>query len=377
MQQGATVALLLERNADPFAASEVVPFLILVGRLSKGDDARVTSTYLDHIEKKFGRAKMLEVATADDNGWTPMSTAAYEGDAPMTKQLIEHGVDPNRHYASSDNLTDTDDEWPAIFFARVGLPYNYRGCTAVLEVLRAAGADEDAKTKNGLDFKAANAEHIAAWKRARNAKRAADAAKRAAERKKRIQEQRQRMAAEAALQNMKNVFTPRAVAASTPPPPSTPGPKPSTPSAPRSTSDTPVSGSTSGSIVLSAGTPSPAPAAAPEPKKEPPATLVSTPTAPPPRKCWIEETEENISSSEHPSIGVATQRMQREQPLRCPNHTALRDVKCEERRFPIMGVLRGKMQMTGEKVSYWCSAKYTCKRERCEQPGTPAKAVKQ
>lgn len=62
----------------------------------------------------------------------------------------------------------------------------------------------------------------------------------------------------------------------------------------------------------------------------------------------------------------------------CANRKRLRDMQCNEQRMPVVVPgPGGKWEKKADKVTYKCTARYTCSREKCEVPEGGDRAVKQ
>jgi ankyrin repeat protein len=150
---------LLVSGADPFTQSGPNPLLNILPNVLNSSPlvaGRITQVYLEHVERVYGRERMLRVATQSAEGWTPLALAAYGGQDSMIRRLVERGVDPNGRSPAAVLARQSTDQWPPIYFAYMGRLYAGRNDGAE-RALVDVGANAEGSTEQDMSLAEASA----------------------------------------------------------------------------------------------------------------------------------------------------------------------------------------------------------------------------
>jgi len=112
----------------------LVPLLTISCFLERPDNLLTATRNLDYQKVKAYVLSGADINEKDHNGFTPLITAAYYGNAPIAKYLCENGADVN---------LQTNDGWTALLYA------SFYGFEDVVKILLKYNASVDIINKYG------------------------------------------------------------------------------------------------------------------------------------------------------------------------------------------------------------------------------------
>lgn len=360
---------LLEKGADPYAtpvgSTSNILFFSVKNRSDDYpfDERRVLSVVLDHIRATQGDAKVIAfVNDADekrDRVWSPLAMNSFFCDRHVVEQLLAYGADPNalssaqpaERFAGELPRYETSERYRPLHFAA------RNGKTACFKALLRGGADPKLLTSAGQTV-----EQIAAmYEEERQARAELVAAQREAEREEEEERRRQGNA-------FVNAFNQTMGVGSSPGRIENPVEDDSfqrkmqelANTASGRASESARAGSSTGRIVTSSETPSPATAPPQEASATPTApTAVYTPPPERPRNCRMVTDEGTAFSHVHKTQEEARRNVEEGARRHCVEHT-LRNVECTEQRVKRFEAVNGSPKRLEDGVTWTCQGHYVC-----------------